>query len=236
MKKVMLVGVGGYIGGKFTEYINNNYPDWQIDAVDSMNGIWKGADFHGYDAVYNVSGLAHANARQSSEALYYAVNGQLPIDVANKAKEDNVPLFVQMSSQIVYGDMSELGEDKMITAETIPSESSIYGKSKMMAERGLQELVDDKFQVAILRPPLVYSEFARDNFPRLVNYAKKMPIFPKLENKQSMLENNAEKIRHLENVNKDLQEKNKLLSINPDELYKLASSTVKYGSNSNNKK
>ena len=183
----MLVGVGGYIGGKFTEYINKNYPDWKIDAVDSMNGIWKGADFHGYDAVYNVSGLAHANARQGSEELYYAVNGQLPIDVAKKAKEEGVLLFVQMSSQIVYGDMSNVGEEKLITADSIPSEPTVYGKSKMMAERGLQELVDDTFQVAIMRPPLIYSEFARDNFPRLVNFAKKMPIFPKLENKQSMV-------------------------------------------------
>ena len=39
MKKVMLVGVGGYIGGKFTEYINTHYPDWQIDAVDSMKDL-----------------------------------------------------------------------------------------------------------------------------------------------------------------------------------------------------
>lgn len=187
MKKVMLVGIGGYIGGKFTEYINKNYPDWQIDAVDSMNGIWKDADFHGYDAVYNVSGLAHANARQGSNELYYAVNGQLPIDVAAKAKSEGVPLFVQMSSQIVYGDMSGLGEEKMITPETVPSEPTVYGKSKMMAERGLHELEDSTFQVAIMRPPLIYSEYARDNFPRLVNFAKKMPVFPKLENRQSMV-------------------------------------------------
>ena len=71
VKKVMLVGIGGYIGGKFTDYINKNYPDWQIDAVDSMNRKWADADFHGYDAVYNVSGLAHANARHCSEKLYY---------------------------------------------------------------------------------------------------------------------------------------------------------------------
>lgn len=187
MKRVMLVGIGGYIGGKFTEYIHKYYPDWQVDAVDSMNGVWKDADFHGYDAVYNVSGLAHANARQGSEEQYYAVNGQLPIDVAYKAKCENVPLFIQMSSQIVYGDMSELGLEKIITAETIPSEPTIYGKSKMMAERGLQALVDDTFQVAIIRPPLIYSEYARDNFPRLMNFAKKMPVFPKLENKQSMV-------------------------------------------------
>ncbi len=204
-KKVMLVGIGGYIGGKFTEYIKMNYSDWQIDAVDSMNRKWEDSDFHGYDAVYNVSGLAHANARQGSEELYYLVNGQLPIDVATKAKEEGVPLFIQMSSQIVYGDMSGLGEEKIITVETVPSEPTVYGKSKMMAERGLMALVDSGwngtessksseslgdskgFQVAIIRPPLIYSEYARDNFPRLVNFAKKMPIFPKLENRQSMV-------------------------------------------------
>lgn len=183
----MLIGIGGYIGGKFTEYINKHYPDWQVDSVDSMNNTWADTDFHGYDAVYNVSGLAHANARQGSDEQYYAVNGQLPIDVATKAKAEGVPLFVQMSSQIVYGDMSNLYEDKIITIDTVPSEPTIYGKSKMMAERGLQKLDDDNFQVAIMRPPLIYSEYARDNFPRLVNFAKRMPIFPKLKNKQSMV-------------------------------------------------
>lgn len=187
MKKVMLVGVGGYIGGKFTEYINKNYPDWQVDAVDSMNRKWADADFAGYDAVYNVSGLAHANARQGTEEQYYAVNGQLPIDVATKAKAEGVPMFVQMSSMVVYGDMSGLDEEKNIFEDTVPAEPTIYGKSKMMAERGLLKLEDDNFQVAIMRPPLIYSEYARDNFPRLVNFAKKMPIFPKLKNQQSMV-------------------------------------------------
>ena len=187
MKKIMLVGVGGYIGNKFTEYIKKNYPDWQVDAVDSMNRKWADADFHGYDAVYNVSGLAHANARQSTEEQYYAVNGQLPIDVAIKAKTEGVKIFVQMSSMVVYGDMSDLDEEKNIFADTVPTEPTIYGKSKMMAERGLQKLVDRTFQVAIVRPPLIYSENARDNFPRLVNFAKKMPIFPKLKNQQSMV-------------------------------------------------
>ena len=187
MKKIMLVGIGGYIGGKFTEYIHKNYPDWEIDAVDSMNDVWKTASFHGFDAVYNVSGLAHANARHGSEEQYYAVNGQLPIDVATKAKKEGVPLFVQMSSMVVYGDMSRLGEEKNITDQTIPEEPTIYGKSKMMAERGLLKLADTTFQVAILRPPLIYSENARDNFPRLVNFAKKMPIFPLMKNKQSMV-------------------------------------------------
>lgn len=187
MKKVLLIGIGGYIGGSFKKYISANYKDYQIDEVSSMNREWDQHDFNGYDAVYNVSGLAHANARHGTEEQYYAVNGQLPINVAKKAKEAGVPQFIQMSSMIVYGDMSPLKQEKNITRETVPSQPSIYGKSKMMAEDGLQKLADNTFQVAIIRPPLIYSERARDNFPRLVKFAKTFHIFPKLDNSQSMI-------------------------------------------------
>ena len=116
MKKVMLVGVGGYIGGKFTEYINKYYPDWQIEAVDSMNGIWKGADFHGYDAVYNVSGLAHANARQGSEELYYAIQSG---DAKSIAKAQNVgPKTAQRVVVDLKGSFEITGAGLEIGSET----------------------------------------------------------------------------------------------------------------------
>ncbi len=187
MRRILLIGIGGYIGNSFKKYIQNNYTDYLIDEISSMNREWDSHDFTGYDAVYNVSGLAHANARQGTEKQYYQVNGQLPIDVAVKAKTAGVPLFIQMSSMIVYGDMSPLGKEKNITKETIPLQPTIYGKSKMMAEDGLQKLVDSTFQVAIIRPPLIYSERARDNFPRLVKFAKTFHVFPKLKNHQSMI-------------------------------------------------
>ena len=186
MKKVLLIGVGGYVGGRFKEYMKR-YPDYEISEVSSMNREWDKISFKGFDAVYNVSGLAHANARQGTEEQYYAVNGQLPIDVATKAKKEGVPIFIQMSSMIVYGNMSPLGKQKTITKETIPTSPTIYGKSKMIAENGLHNLEDIKFQVAIIRPPLIYSENARDNFPKLVFFAKTMPLFPDLKNQQSML-------------------------------------------------
>lgn len=186
-KRVLLIGKGGYIGTTFKKYLNENHPDVIVDDVSSFNNEWSKKQFVGYDAVYNVSGLAHANARQGSEEQYYSVNGQLPIDVARKAKKEGVPLFIQMSSMIVYGDMSAIGREKMINENTIPTEPTIYGKSKMMAERGLKTLEDGNFKVAIIRPPLIYSEYAKDNFPRLVKFAKKSPIFPQIDNVQSML-------------------------------------------------
>jgi len=34
---------------------------------------------------------------------------------------------------------------------------------------------------------LIYGENARDNFPKLVRFAKTIPVFPNIENKQSMI-------------------------------------------------
>lgn len=186
MKKVLLIGVGGYVGSRFKEYMKKK-SDYEISEVSSKNRKWDEISFQGFDAVYNVSGLAHANARQGSKEQYYAVNGQLPIDVATKAKKDGVPIFIQMSSMIVYGNMSSLGKQKIITKETMPTAPTIYGKSKMIAENGLHKLEDAEFQVAIIRSPLIYSENARDNFSRLVSFAKTIPFFPNLKNCQSML-------------------------------------------------
>ena len=186
MKKVLLFGQGGYIGTAVMEYLSK-FPDYCVDSVSSMDEEWRKISFSSYDAVYNVSGLAHANARKGTEEQYYNVNGRLPVLVAEKAKNEGVTLFIQMSSMIVYGDMSELYKDKLITLDTIPEEPTIYGKSKMFAERGLSELESDTFNVAIIRPPLIYGENAKDNFPRLVKFAKIFPFFPEIPNKQSML-------------------------------------------------
>lgn len=204
MKKILITGANSYVGTNVEKWLLKQPDRYSVETADTLDGSWKNLDFSKYDVVYHVAGLAHANARQGSKELYYEVNGKLPVEVAKKAKTEGVHLFIQMSSQIVYGDMSGLGEEKMITAETIPSEPTVYGKSKMVAERGLHELEDKTFQVAIMRPPLIYSEFARDNFPRLVNFAKKMPVFPKLENKQSMvyIDNLCELIRLIIDTNR----------------------------------
>lgn len=186
MKKILLVGQNGYIGSAFERYMST-FSEYSVSSVSSLNYEWQKCDFSDYDAVYNVSGLAHANARQASEKEYYNVNGVLPVKIAEKAKKEAVPLFVHMSSMIIYGDMSELGKAKIIDETTVPDAEGVYGKSKIMSEKGLMELADSKFKVALIRPPLIYGEDAQDNFRRLVKFAVSSPVFPDIKNKQSML-------------------------------------------------
>lgn len=186
MKKILLIGKNGYVGTSFKSYMRK-YREYKIDSVSSRNYEWEKLDFSNYDAIFNVSGLAHANAKQASDKLYFEVNGKLPFEIAKKAKEEKVPLYIHMSSMIVFGNMSELGRSKVIRDNTIPQPDGVYGKSKLMSENLLHTLEDETFQVAIVRPPLIYGENARDNFPRLVKFALKSPIFPELYNEQSMI-------------------------------------------------
>lgn len=184
--KILVIGKNGFISTSFQTYMKK-YPEIQVDAISARGDKWKGYDFHGYDAVYNTTGLAHDDARMGTDAQFMALNRDLPEALAKKAKAEGVKTFINMSSIIVYGDMSELGSKELITARTIPEPSGIYGKSKLAGEKALKALSDEKFHIAIIRSPLVYSENAVDNFLKLTNYARKGFVFPKIKNARSMI-------------------------------------------------
>lgn len=190
-KKVLITGAGSYIGESFESYAKEHYADnFEIDTLDMIDEGWKNKDFRGYDIVYHVAGIAHAdvgNVSEETRQKYYAVNTELAIDTAKKAKEAGVKLFVFMSSMIVYGDSAPYGKQKMITAETKPEPANFYGDSKWQADKGVRALADADFKVAVLRPPMIYGKGSKGNYPTLAKMAKKLPVFPDVENQRSML-------------------------------------------------
>lgn len=185
--KVLIIGKTSYVGTSVKKYIDEHHHGFQIDLISSRNNDWKEFNFSGYDTVYNVSGLCHADSKHGMADMYYAINADLPIAIAKKARDEGVPQFIQMSSMIVFGKMSHIGIKKVISATTIPKPENVYGQSKLKAEIELQKLATDDFKVVIMRPPLIYGENAKDNFPRLVRFAKSYPLFPNIYNTQSMI-------------------------------------------------
>ena len=115
------------------------------------------------------------------------MNRDLTVQTAQKAKEAGAKQFVFMSSAIVYGDSAPIGKDKFITKDTLPAPANCYGDSKLQAEKGLQQLESEDFRVVILRPPMIYGPGSRGNYPILSRLAGKLPVFPKVENRRSML-------------------------------------------------
>ena len=184
--KILVIGKNGFVSTSFQTYMKK-YPEIQVDAISAREGKWKEYNFAGYDVVYNTTGLAHNDARKGTNEQFLALNRDLPEALAKKAKTEGVKTFINMSSMIVYGDMSELGSKERITENTIPKPANIYGESKLAGEKAISALADEQFHVAIIRSPLIYSENAVDNFLKLTNYAVKGFVFPNIENARSMI-------------------------------------------------
>lgn len=196
MKKILITGANSYIGTSFEKYIYENYRDeYQIDTLDMMDSNWKEYDFNGYDSIFHVAGIAHAdvgNVSKETEKLYYQVNCDLAYETALKAKKSKVKQFIYMSSIIVYGESAPYGKTKIITKDTKPEPANFYGDSKLQAEIKLRKLKDDYFSVCVLRPPMIYGPGSKGNYQLLSKLAKKVSIFPNVNNKRSVL--------HIENL------------------------------------
>lgn len=201
MKKILITGANSYIGISFERYIKENFPnDYMVDTMDMIDGSWRGKDFSGYDSIFHVAGIAHSdNGKINDEKakLYYAVNTDLTIETAKKAKAEGVKQFIFMSSAIVYGNSAPIGKTKIITKDTPVSPANCYGDSKVQAENGIIPLNDDDFKVVVLRPPMIYGKGSKGNYPVLSKFAQKLPVFPYVKNERSMLyvENLCEFVR-----------------------------------------
>lgn len=187
MKRVLITGSGSYVGRAVMTRLAEEPEKFQAEEISVHGEEWKTRDFSVYDCVFHVAGIAHVDPDPAREPEYMRVNRDLALEVAAKAKADGVGQFIFMSSAIVYGDSVPLGGGEAVTLATVPHPANFYGRSKFEAEEGLRALEADGFAMAIVRAPMVYGPACRGNFPRLIAMAKKLPVFPDVDNRRSMI-------------------------------------------------
>ncbi|MDT2757483.1 NAD-dependent epimerase/dehydratase family protein [Enterococcus asini] len=180
MKRILITGANSYIGTSFEKYIAKFGNDYQVDTIDMHGDAWREVDFSGYDSIIHVAGIVHVKER--NDELYYQVNRDLAFETAKKAKEDGAKQFIFFSSMSIFG-----LDTGVITNTTKPNPKTPYGKSKLAAEGLLKGLEAESFIVCILRPPMIYGPNSVGNYPKLAKLAKKIPVFPKVNNQRSML-------------------------------------------------
>jgi UDP-glucose 4-epimerase len=185
MKNILITGKNSYIGTSLENWLMREPDKYKVDTVDMKDGSWKEMDFSSYDVLFHVAGIAHVSSDPKMEDLYYKVNRDLTIETAEKAKAEGVKQFIFMSSIIVYGDSSS--SKRVIDRNTVPKPSNFYGNSKLQAEEGIKDLESDEFKIVVVRPPMIYGKGSKGNYPRLANMAKKIPVFPDIDNERSML-------------------------------------------------
>ncbi|MDD6855303.1 MAG: NAD-dependent epimerase/dehydratase family protein [Candidatus Faecousia sp.] len=190
MKKILITGKGSYLGNSLKAYLEAFGDCYQVDCLSLRSGDWKEQSFRGYDAVYHTAAIVHQPRSKDAPgelARYRAVNCDLAVDAAKKAKAEGVRQFVFLSTMAVYGLTAAFGKTVTITAQTPTVPTDNYGLSKLEAERALLSLEGPDFRVSILRPPMIYGKDCKGNFRSLVSMARRLPFFPKVPNRRSML-------------------------------------------------
>lgn len=186
MKRVLITGANSYIGVNIDNWLSKSPTAYSVDTIDMIDGSWRKKDFGQYDVIIHVAGIAHADVDNISEErkrLYYRVNTDLAIEVAQKAKKEGAGQFILMSSMIIYSGCKE----KIITKEDIPIPLNCYGDSKWQADQKVRKLETTEFKVVVLRAPMIYGKNSRGNYPELAKLAARLPVFPVVKNKRSML-------------------------------------------------
>lgn len=122
----------------------------------------------GIDAVVHLAGRAHVLERVDAgaeRARLWAVNVEGVQQLANACRKARVQQVVFLSSLHAVATASEVAIDEA----TEPEPSSLYGQSKLEAEKVLQSsLSQSGVAWTILRPPLIYGAGQKANMDRLV--------------------------------------------------------------------
>ncbi|MBR2550268.1 MAG: NAD-dependent epimerase/dehydratase family protein [Clostridiales bacterium] len=182
MKRVLITGANSYIGESVKEYLLQSPEKYSVVIKDTIGWEPDSKDFKDFDVVFNVAGIAHIKETKDNRHLYYDINRDLVIKIAKTAKEAGVKQFILLSTMSVYGML--VGE---IDKNTPTNPINAYGKSKVEADEAIQGLADEDFVFCCLRPPMVYGKGCKGNYQSLRKFALKSLLFPKIDNKRSMI-------------------------------------------------
>ncbi|QZY86426.1 NAD-dependent epimerase/dehydratase family protein [Exiguobacterium acetylicum] len=183
MKKVLVIGENSYVGKNFRSLVDTRYnQSIDLKMISVRDETWRNIDFSVFHSIIYLASIVHLNERKQNTQLYYRINSELPYEIAKKAKKEKVGQFIYISSIAVYG------LDTGVIKENTPLlPKSLYGKSKLLGEKNIKQLVNEDFKVLIVRPPMIFGKDAPGNLIKLLNMVYKTRFFLNIDNQRSMI-------------------------------------------------
>jgi len=135
--KLLVTGGAGFIGSNFVRYVLRQHPDWEVTNLDkltyagnleNLKGVEGNAGYHfvrgdiadrelvdkllaqGFDAVVNFAAESHVDRSILDSSLFIKTNVQGTQVLLEGARQHKVKLFLQVSTDEVYGSLGAQGK------------------------------------------------------------------------------------------------------------------------------
>ena len=182
--KVLVTGADGFIGSVMTAMLRQH--DFAVTGLDT--GYYRAGllyhdgedrpvtltrdirtltatDLEGFDAVVHLAELSNDPLCQHDPKKTIEINHLGSVALAKAAKEAGVSRFVYASSCSIYG----VAGDEAKTEESATDPQTAYAKCKLMVERDVQPLTDDRFSPTFLRNATAFGASPRIRFDIVLN-------------------------------------------------------------------
>lgn len=140
MKKVLLIGADGMLGGELKERLEKKYEvvGTTLETLDICNrdAVFAKANEVKPYFVINCAAFTNVDACEVKEDLALAVNGTAVGNIADAAKANDAT-FIHISTDYVFA--GDLDVEKAYTEDMEPNPVSAYGRTKLVGEENAKK-------------------------------------------------------------------------------------------------
>ena len=140
MKKVLLIGADGMLGGKLKERLEKKYEvvGTTLETLDICNrdAVFAKANEVKPYFVINCAAFTNVDACEVKEDVALAVNGTAVGNIADAAKANDAT-FIHISTDYVFA--GDLDVEKAYTEDMEPNPVSAYGRTKLVGEENAKK-------------------------------------------------------------------------------------------------